>query len=80
MIAVIMFSENSFRKPDVAAWELIEDKFNGNVAVDRAISLFVGDNAGRPCCGSRKKDFGNSDLAFARNLGVRFETPEECFC
>lgn len=34
-------------------------------------SLYVGDGAGRPKEGTHKKDFSDSDLKFALNVGVR---------
>lgn len=34
-------------------------------------SIYVGDAAGRPEHGTRKKDFSDSDLKFAVNLGVK---------
>lgn len=73
--------ENPFvrnRKPNIGMWEnLISelDKFSGEVrgTVDIANSFYVGDAAGR------KGDFSNSDRAFAKNVGIRFLTPEEYF-
>jgi len=44
------------------------------------MSLFIGDAAGRPAKGpKKKKDFNDTDLKFAINLGLRFQTPEMCF-
>lgn len=43
------------------------------------VSLYVGDAAGRPKDGTRPKDFSDSDLKFALNLGVAFQTPETFF-
>ena len=44
---------------------------NRNVNYDE--SFYVGDAAGR------KKDFSDSDLKFAENIGITFYTPEEYF-
>ena len=42
-------------------------------------SHFVGDAAGRPEQGKRKKDFSDSDFKMALNAGVTFQTPEHFF-
>ena len=41
--------------------------------------LYVGDAAGRPKEGPRKKDFSAGDLKLAINVGVPFQTPEQFF-
>ena len=62
---------------------VVVSQLNGGVAVDRTASIFVGDGAGRvPPRGEKsttKKDFGDSDLKFALNVGVQFKTPDEYF-
>jgi bifunctional polynucleotide phosphatase/kinase len=47
--------------------------------VDAAQSFYVGDAAGRPkgWALKKKKDFSDSDRAFAHNIGLRFYSPEE---
>lgn len=52
---------------------------NGGVEIDMKESMYVGDAAGRPAQGSKKKDFSTSDRLFALNLGIPFFTPEEHF-
>lgn len=52
---------------------------NGGVEIDLAESMYVGDAAGRPAEGKKKKDFSCSDRLFALNIGVKFLTPEEHF-
>ena len=42
-------------------------------------SLFVGDAAGRPKLGLRRKDFSDTDYKMALNSGVPFQTPEMFF-
>ena len=62
-----------YRKPRTGAWRHFETKCNGGVAIDLETSYYVGDAAGRP------GDHSDSDAAFARNVGVRFFTPEAFF-
>ena len=62
-----------YRKPQTGAWRHFETKCNGGVAIDLETSYYVGDAAGRP------GDHSDSDAAFARNVGVRFFTPEAFF-
>lgn len=62
-----------YRKPQTGAWRYFEKHCNGGVAVDLSASYYVGDAAGRP------RDHSDSDAAFARNVGVRFFTPEAYF-
>ncbi|KAJ1644004.1 DNA kinase/phosphatase Pnk1 [Coemansia erecta] len=72
--------KNYMRKPSPGMWFMAEMD-NGGLEVDRVNSFFVGDAAGRPA-GWRPgvaEDFSDSDLAFARNAGVPFYTPEEVF-
>lgn len=52
---------------------------NGGVEIDLAESMYIGDAAGRPAVGKKKKDFSFSDRLFALNVGVKFFTPEEHF-
>eukprot|EP00916_Digyalum_oweni_P019213 GHVL01031991.1.p1 GENE.GHVL01031991.1~~GHVL01031991.1.p1 ORF type:complete len:251 (-),score=60.40 GHVL01031991.1:32-784(-) len=57
----------------------MENECNKNIKVNREDSFFVGDAAGRPATGKRKKDFNSSDLKYALNIGISFKTPEMCF-
>eukprot|EP00039_Didymoeca_costata_P009686 m.128967 g.128967 ORF g.128967 m.128967 type:complete len:495 (-) comp14569_c0_seq1:162-1646(-) len=79
LLAVIMYGKDLYRKPCTGAWDMVEHHYNGGVAVDRSQCLFVGDGAGRKPPVVKKKDFGDSDLKFALNLNVKFQTPEECY-
>lgn len=49
---------------------------NGNVKVNKEVSLYCGDAAGRT---QPKKDFNDTDLKFALNVGLKFYTPEQLF-
>lgn len=52
---------------------------NGGVKIDLGESMYIGDAAGRPAEGKKKKDFSFSDRLFALNVGLKFYTPEEHF-
>jgi bifunctional polynucleotide phosphatase/kinase len=62
-----------FRKPAPGMWWLLQGLCNGDVSMEPAHSLFVGDAAGR------RGDFSGSDLGCAINLRVPFTTPEAFF-
>jgi bifunctional polynucleotide phosphatase/kinase len=70
-------SEHSvYRKPGPGMWQFLFSKRCPQGVL--AESFFVGDAAGRPKSGDRKKDFASSDFAMALNVGCTFYTPE-CF-
>lgn len=54
---------------------------NGSDKIDMSASFYCGDAAGRPdnWAPKKKKDFSCSDRLFAKNLGLKFFTPEEHF-
>ena len=69
---------NVFYKPAPGSWYLLEERYPEGIDVSR--SFFVGDAAGRPKQGPfRPRDHGDGDLKFAVNVGLAFQTPEECF-
>lgn len=70
---------NYYRKPLPGMWEELENSWNGGITVDRNISFYVGDAAGREQTEGKKKDFSCNDRLFALNLGLKFHTPEEFF-
>ena len=73
-------TEDSFyRKPCIGMWYQLATEGNGGVIIDMSKSMYVGDAAGRPAAGTRKKDFSAGDIKFALNLGLPFLTPEQCF-
>lgn len=57
-------------------WNHFVKNFNSDVSIDMKKSFYCGDAAGRPKVGSKPKDFSDSDLKFALNIGVKFFTPE----
>ena len=63
-----MFEE--MRKPRTGMFNQLLKELD---SVDRSVSVFVGDAAGR------KGDFSDSDKQFAENCGLQFQTPEEFF-
>ena len=79
LVAVISTGKDGFRKPCTCGWEYVEDVVDGCGRLDRSQCLFIGDGAGRAKTKLTKKDFGDSDLKFALNLGVLFKTPDEFF-
>lgn len=70
-LSIISFASDEYRKPDTKAWELITTR-DGH-APDKAASFYVGDACGR------EKDHGDSDLMWARNLGITFFNETDFF-
>lgn len=68
-----------YRKPNTGMWDFMVDK-SGN-KIDMKKSFYCGDAAGREkdWIKGKKKDFSNSDLYFAHNIGLKFYTPDELF-
>lgn len=79
----ISTSDGYFRKPLPGMWEYLEKEKNHGVKVKREQCFFVGDAAGRPEVGKgankRRKDHSLADRLYAKNLGIKFYTPEEHF-
>nr|XP_045608307.1 uncharacterized protein F21D5.5-like [Procambarus clarkii] len=71
--------KSKYRKPAIGMWNFFKNNANGGVDVDINESMYIGDAAGRPAQGSKKKDFSYSDRLFALNIGIKFFTPEEHF-
>lgn len=63
---------DKMRKPNTGMFdEFLKDFGTDKIDLDK--SYFIGDAAGR------KNDFSNSDLEFAKNCKLHFNTPEEYF-
>lgn len=61
------------RKPQTGLWVRFLQDFQLRDLVDWSRSIYVGDAAGRA------QDFSDSDLKFAKSVGLKFQTPEEYF-
>ncbi|XP_042876293.1 uncharacterized protein F21D5.5-like [Penaeus japonicus] len=77
--AFVSTGKGKWRKPCTGMWEFLKEEANGNVTIDMSKSMYIGDAAGRPAEGKKKKDFSTNDRLFALNLGLSFYTPEEHF-
>ena len=78
MYAMAATGDDEFRKPCRGMWDYLIDTCNGG-SVDLPSCIYVGDAAGRPARAGRKKDFNDTDLKYALNIGVTFQTPEIFF-
>ncbi|XP_002971818.2 polynucleotide 3'-phosphatase ZDP [Selaginella moellendorffii] len=61
------------RKPAPGMWEFMERHLNGDIAIDRSMSFYVGDAAGRA------GDHSDADIGFAKAVGLKFFVPEDYF-
>ncbi|RKO91403.1 polynucleotide kinase 3 phosphatase-domain-containing protein [Blyttiomyces helicus] len=70
-----------FRKPRLGMWDHVEEEHRAVAPLDRSRSFYVGDAAGRPAAWmpGHKKDFADTDLKFAINVGIAFHVPEAYF-
>lgn len=79
---VIATHHDKYRKPGRAMWDLFCQQLNGGIQPDVPHSVFVGDAAGRVpgwMGQSPRRDHAASDRRFAYDIGLQFQTPEECF-
>lgn len=65
--------DDFYRKPRPGMWLLLEGACAGGKPINRSVSFFVGDAAGRT------GDHSSSDVNFAKNLSLQFMTPERLF-
>ena len=79
--AFIACATNHYRKPHSTMFDYFLASCNSSVKPALEECFYVGDAAGRTKGWKKdaKRDFGCSDRKFARNVGMRFMTPEECF-
>lgn len=76
MQVFIASHEDEYRKPGTKMWDVLVSN-NGGVKIKKEDSFFCGDAAGRK--DGKHKDFSDSDLKFALNVGIQFKTPENLF-
>jgi bifunctional polynucleotide phosphatase/kinase len=72
--AFMATNKDGNRKPETGMWEAFVREGNGGQAPDLAQCFFVGDAAGR-----EGDEVGDSDLQFAKAIGIGFRTPDELF-
>jgi len=76
MQALIATHRNYYRKPCPGLWKFMAENLNDDIEIDKKLSIFCGDAAGRLKTETRHADFENTDYKFAINVGVTFKTPE----
>lgn len=79
MLVMIITEPGYNRKPNFGSWETMIDHCNSGKPVFKIKSFYCGDAAGRHPPQVKVKDFSNSDLEYAQNIGIRFFTPERMF-
>jgi len=79
MQVFIASTDDEYRKPSTAMWQLMLRAHNHGLAPDLTQCLYVGDAAGRPATTTRTKDFSAGDRKFAFNLKIEFKTEREFF-
>lgn len=81
--AFVASADDLYRKPATDMFAFMSSRCNGGLAVNKDLSVYVGDAAGRAArwdgSAETKKDFSASDRKFAFNVGLSFHTPEEYF-
>ena len=70
-IFIAALEDDNYRKPRIGMYEHLLEK--EGLTIKKEDSFFVGDMAGR------KNDKYDTDLKFAKNIGIKFMTPEEYF-
>ncbi len=72
MIFFAATMNDKFKKPLGTMWEYYLEMFKDGPEVNKKKSFYCGDAAGRSKTSDKKKDFSDSDLKFALNIGLPF--------
>ena len=67
------------RKPGTFMWQIFNKRLNEETELDKEASFYCGDLAGRLAVEQRPADASSTDLYFAKNIGLKFHTPESMF-
>ncbi|EPY51749.1 DNA kinase/phosphatase Pnk1 [Schizosaccharomyces cryophilus OY26] len=73
-LPVILYAallRDKYRKPLQGMWDHFVERWAH--PIDKSLAFFVGDAAGRP------RNHNSTDLKFAENIGIKFDTPEHFF-
>jgi DNA 3'-phosphatase len=70
---------DQYRKPASGMWDFMVKNMNGQIAVEKDRSFYVGGAAGRPKEEARRADHDDYDIKFATNIGVKFILDEQFF-
>jgi bifunctional polynucleotide phosphatase/kinase len=76
MFYLAALKTDQYRKPAVGTFEHLKKDIFPGLEIDMKESFYCGDAAGRPKTATRPKDFSDSDIKFAANVGLKFMTPE----
>ncbi|KAL4456188.1 hypothetical protein ABPG74_014149 [Tetrahymena malaccensis] len=76
IFALYATQEDENKKPNKGMWEYFISKIKTKPTFDQQNSFYCGDAAGRK---APVKDFSDSDLKFALNIGLTFYTPDQLF-
>ncbi len=79
MIILAATQSDQYRKPAVGSFDYLKKVIFADSEISIKDSFYCGDAAGRPKTETKPKDFSDSDIKFAANVGLRFLTPEELF-
>ena len=60
-----------YRKPNTGMWQFLCNHLCTEIKPDITKCIYIGDAAGRPKSGKRKKDFSSVDIKFAHNIKER---------
>jgi bifunctional polynucleotide phosphatase/kinase len=79
MLVMASLESDFYRKPSIGMWKVLCQEYIGEVVIDKNLSLYIGDAAGRSQNLKGKKDHSDSDYKFALNIGINFQVPEIFF-